>query len=387
MQIDTNPPDPFENIRQEFSNSSNNNVFIIMRFGQDSQFLEIETSIKDTLNKFDLKGILAKDVQLHNLLWNNVQYCMDYSRYSIVVFERLRQPEFNPNVSLELGYMLALKRPCLLLKEKSMPVLPSDIVGHLYTPFNMFNIKESINQAVEKWLMSLGHHTIKPAEIFRDVTGRTQRIVKELQNLLESENFEKSSIIIRQGASLSSFAISGKELHDFSNGNKYKNLLIKERDLLTAILRKGSIIRVIITPDTQIGRIKGGLVEKDFVIRNILTRYDQLVSLIKDHLDNPNFQIVFSHSLSHQNILILNEKILFNGRRRVQERGFPTTNCIFDQGIIKEEINEFDILFWDNVSAILKTENPDHKTIDHEKIKRIIIDKLNECKKEIASLY
>lgn len=54
----------------------------------------------------------------------------------VAVFEQLVEPDFNPNVSLEVGYMLAQKKKLLLLKERSLPRLSSDLVGHLYKEFD-----------------------------------------------------------------------------------------------------------------------------------------------------------------------------------------------------------------------------------------------------------
>src|SRR5262249_8048062 len=64
--------------------------------------------------------------------------------------------DFNPNVSLELGYMMALKKPILLLKEKHLNTLPSDVVGNLYKSFDSRDVSDSIRASVLEWLRDIG---------------------------------------------------------------------------------------------------------------------------------------------------------------------------------------------------------------------------------------
>src|ERR1043165_8609615 len=158
------PDDPLAHMRSTFEKDMDRNVFVIMRYAPTSPFVKIENTIKETLQRFGLKAVLARDVILHQQIWNHIRFCMEHSRYAIVVFENILQPDFNPNITLELGYMLALKRPCLILKDDSMDKLHTDIIGHLYTPFNVHKVKETVGGAIEKWLMRLGPNSVKPAE-------------------------------------------------------------------------------------------------------------------------------------------------------------------------------------------------------------------------------
>src|SRR3712207_4509606 len=112
-----NDIDEFAVNQERFEKDKDENVFVIMRYSPESPFKEIEETIRNTLHQYGLKAVLAKDVAFHQELWENVQFCMRHSRYAVVVFERIQQPDFNPNVLLELGYMLALHKRCLILKE------------------------------------------------------------------------------------------------------------------------------------------------------------------------------------------------------------------------------------------------------------------------------
>ncbi len=87
-------------------------------------------------------------------LWENIVLYMQHSRYGIVIFEDIEDRDFNPNISLELGFMYALKKRCLLLKEKRMPRLPTDICGRIYRNFDSYNIATSIESEIRNWCVN-----------------------------------------------------------------------------------------------------------------------------------------------------------------------------------------------------------------------------------------
>ena len=98
----------------ELEKSSEHNVFVMMRYRSTDHFKVIEATIRQALSKYGLIARLAKDASLSDDLWENIQHYMRYCRFGIAVFEEIDEREFNPNISLELGYMYALKRRCLL---------------------------------------------------------------------------------------------------------------------------------------------------------------------------------------------------------------------------------------------------------------------------------
>ena len=124
------------------------NVFLMMRFGTGANLASIETVIRNTLRLYGLTVHMARDADLAETLWANVQTYLECCRYGIAVFEDIDRREFNPNISLELGYMLGKRKPCLLLKEQRMPRLPTDIVGHLYKTFDIFDIERTISHCL-----------------------------------------------------------------------------------------------------------------------------------------------------------------------------------------------------------------------------------------------
>jgi len=127
------------------------NTFVMMRYRDTPQFQAIERSLRSTLSRYGLRARLAKDRALSADLWDNICLYMTSSRYGIAVFEELDEREFNPNISLELGYMYALGRRCLLLKEKRMPLLPTDTLGKIYRNFDAFDLERTIERQVSGW--------------------------------------------------------------------------------------------------------------------------------------------------------------------------------------------------------------------------------------------
>jgi len=126
--------------------TSNQNVFVMMHYRSDSHFKEIEDCIRESLSEYALVARLAKDRAIVDDLWENIVLYMKHSRFGIALFEDIDEREFNPNISLELGYMYALGKRCLLLKEKRMPRLPTDIYGRIYRDFDVLNLRSSIEK-------------------------------------------------------------------------------------------------------------------------------------------------------------------------------------------------------------------------------------------------
>jgi hypothetical protein len=138
-------------LADELQRKFNRNVFVMMRYRSDSQFANIENALKISLAKYGLIARLAKDCAFSDDLWENIQLYMKFSRLGIVVFEEINERDFNPNISLELGYMYALGRRCLLLKDKRMPRLPTDTCGKIYRDFDTYDLTNSIEIQISEW--------------------------------------------------------------------------------------------------------------------------------------------------------------------------------------------------------------------------------------------
>lgn len=133
------------------------NVFLMTRFRASDYHEEISRSVRYQLDSYGLELVRADDPNWSAAtLWERVQLCIEASRAGIAVFETMDETDINPNVSLELGYMMALERPCLLLKEKRLNALPADLCGHLYKEFDARDINQTIGQRMREWLREIG---------------------------------------------------------------------------------------------------------------------------------------------------------------------------------------------------------------------------------------
>jgi hypothetical protein len=130
--------------------------FVMMRFGTTSVHSRVEKTIKTSLKRHGLVGVLARDREFHDDLYPNIQTYVHGCGFGIAVFERLETNEFNPNVALEVGYMFGLRKQVLLLKDKTLPALHTDLVGKLYKEFDPQNPEDTIPAMIDSWLSDKG---------------------------------------------------------------------------------------------------------------------------------------------------------------------------------------------------------------------------------------
>jgi len=127
-------------------------AFIMMRFGRTSAHERITSAIKASLKEHGIIALRADDKQYNDDLFPNILTYIFGCRFGIAVFERIEAEDFNPNVSLELGFMMGLKKHVCLLKDKTLKTLHTDLVGKLYRVFDPLNPEEDIQKEVSSWL-------------------------------------------------------------------------------------------------------------------------------------------------------------------------------------------------------------------------------------------
>ena len=152
-----------ESVRQFFSDSVKNcdiyekNVFIMTRFEvSNKQLVAVDNAIRDALRTNGLHGHRADDrcYASDRNLWDNVCTYMFGCKYGVAVLEDMVVKEFNPNVALEYGFMRALGKPTLLLKERRF-VARADILGTLWEEFDILEIEETVTAAIRRWCRDL----------------------------------------------------------------------------------------------------------------------------------------------------------------------------------------------------------------------------------------
>ena len=128
------------------------NVFVMMPFSTPASEAIFE-SVEQELDDHGLIALRADRRAFSPVLWWNVVTYMLGSSYGIVIYEPCSIP-FNPNVSIEAGFMLALDRPVLFLVNEELRGLPVDFSGHIFKTYksDQGNLSGSTGGAVRDWI-------------------------------------------------------------------------------------------------------------------------------------------------------------------------------------------------------------------------------------------
>lgn len=131
-------------------------AFLMMQFEKTPAHDRIVAAIRRAFLARGITALRADDFQFHDDLFPNVKTYMHGCSMGVAVFETITTKEFNPNVSLEVGYMLALGKPICLLKDQNLQSLHADLTGKLYRNFDSRNPDGTIPDQVNQWLTSRG---------------------------------------------------------------------------------------------------------------------------------------------------------------------------------------------------------------------------------------
>jgi len=127
-----------------------------MRFTAAKPFSKIVEIIKKTGEQHGLTIVRADENEFHADLWGNVRTHLHGCGFGIAIYERIETDEPNANVGLEVGYLLAMNKPVLLLKDKTVETLQADLAGKLYKPFDPHDPEGTIPAQLTKWLEDYG---------------------------------------------------------------------------------------------------------------------------------------------------------------------------------------------------------------------------------------
>lgn len=143
--------EPIERFNKDYPIDTNT-AFIIMQFRTSGFHNDIVEQVKITCKKYGIIAVRADDKEYADELFTNVKTYMHGCKFGIAIFERITEDDINPNVSLEVGYMLGLGKKVCFLKESTLKSLQTDLAGKLYKPFNIQSIKESVDEQLTKWI-------------------------------------------------------------------------------------------------------------------------------------------------------------------------------------------------------------------------------------------
>jgi hypothetical protein len=172
--------------------------FIMMQFGETQEHTDILTATRKTLAENGLHGVRADDREYHDDKYYNILTYLQGCGFGIAVFEMISEKSFNPNVSLEIGYLLGLNKSVCLLKERKLKTLPSDLVGRLYREFSIENCEISISNQITNWLDD--RHLIQPVnnpnELFKKIKNYLVNIAFKNLNIKGDDDYSYAKDII-----------------------------------------------------------------------------------------------------------------------------------------------------------------------------------------------
>ena len=155
LYLSLKPPVEIQESLERFKSEypeTNRAAFIMMQFGVTRAHLAIVDAIQKSLSSFGIVGVRADGKDYHDDLFYNVLTYIYGCGFGVAVFERIEAEVFNPNVSLEVGYMLALRKPVCLLKDRTLRGLHTDVVGRLYKSFDPQDPLGTIPDEISHWL-------------------------------------------------------------------------------------------------------------------------------------------------------------------------------------------------------------------------------------------
>lgn len=131
------------------------NVFVMMRFRDTEDSRRLRGILRNALKDEGLVAQFADEMTYTDELWDNVCTYMLGSRFGIAVVEEIEERNFNPNVAIEIGFMQALQRKILVLKDRRVPMMPADLIGRLYKEFDSYHMEETIPPVIRAWVEEL----------------------------------------------------------------------------------------------------------------------------------------------------------------------------------------------------------------------------------------
>ncbi len=132
------------------------NVLCMTRFARENRPDDpiggvIET-VRQALDEHGLRLHLASNAIVEDTLFANVAAYMWACQYGFALFEDRLDEGINYNVVIEVGAMVMAGRQTALLKDETVPELPTDLVGHIYKPLN-FEDLDAVARATHSWVV------------------------------------------------------------------------------------------------------------------------------------------------------------------------------------------------------------------------------------------
>lgn len=127
-----------------------NAIFVIMPFQEELN--KVYEIIKDIFASKGYSAIRADEKEFTNDLWENVRVYLECCNVAVAVFDKNDQDNYNPNVAIEVGYMLSKGNKVCLLKDKKLPKLPSDLISKMYKEYDSDDVEGTLPEQLGLWI-------------------------------------------------------------------------------------------------------------------------------------------------------------------------------------------------------------------------------------------
>ena len=133
------------------------NVFLIMPFGSDPDLDNCRAAITSLLRGRGFNLYRADDQEYTDGLWDNICVYMLGCKYGLAIFKQVSGIPYNPNVGVEVGFMMAHTKRVLILKDVGLPRLPGDLIHRLYHAVDFADVP-GVEGEVARWFDDLSTH-------------------------------------------------------------------------------------------------------------------------------------------------------------------------------------------------------------------------------------
>lgn len=143
--------------------------FLIRKFEERKDRSILIQTVKNTFKENGLKLVDTLEHRFHNELWPNIKEYLDNCAFGVIVIDNFSPQDnnrFNPNTFLEIGYLIALQKPILILLQNSLEKeLPADVKPFIYQTFDSEDrdsptLKNKISQWIKNHKSKPGYLTI-----------------------------------------------------------------------------------------------------------------------------------------------------------------------------------------------------------------------------------
>jgi hypothetical protein len=132
-------------------------VFVMTKFPEGDSELDkgLKAVIKAVCTGLTARGLtprLAKGARFHDWLWDEVEIHLLGCATGIAIVEDRYRPELNPNVAMEWGWMRAMGKRVLFLREKGFAHGRADLGGLRAWSFDWDDPELGVLTALEEWI-------------------------------------------------------------------------------------------------------------------------------------------------------------------------------------------------------------------------------------------